>query len=319
VKFRSLGKIFSPQEHDMPGGAVDFAQSPQALVLEDRVRIYFCTRSRQDNGMFISHVSYVDFDKSMQNALFVQDQEVCKVGGWGELDEHGIFPFSPTIVGGKVYAYTCGWSRRKAVSVETSVGFAVSHDNGVSFSKPFLGPVLTSSKSEPFLVGDAFVRRYDETFHMWYMFGKAWKSFDGSSAPDRVYKIGHAISNDGINWIRTNEGNQIIEDRLHEDESMALPTVVEFDGKYLMCFCYRESYDFRSTKGRGYRLGFAISKDLTSWQRCDDDIDFELSGCDWDSEMQAYPNLFKVDGKVYLLYNGNNFGKFGFGLAELVL
>jgi hypothetical protein len=38
----------------------------------------------------------------------------------------------------------------------------------------------------------------------------------------------------------------------------------------------------------------------------------------WDSDMQCYPHVFGCDGKTYLLYNGNAFGRDGFGLAELV-
>jgi hypothetical protein len=45
-------------------------------------------------------------------------------------------------------------------------------------------------------------------------------------------------------------------------------------------------------------------------------IDVAESG--WDSEMICYPNVFECDGQIYLLYNGNEFGKFGFGLAKLV-
>jgi hypothetical protein len=33
--------------------------------------------------------------------------------------------------------------------------------------------------------------------------------------------------------------------------------------------------------------------------------------------MQCYPHVFTCDDRVYMLYNGNEFGKFGFGLAEL--
>jgi hypothetical protein len=35
--------------------------------------------------------------------------------------------------------------------------------------------------------------------------------------------------------------------------------------------------------------------------------------------MQCYPHVFECDGKVYLLYNGNEFGRYGFGLAELAI
>jgi hypothetical protein len=34
--------------------------------------------------------------------------------------------------------------------------------------------------------------------------------------------------------------------------------------------------------------------------------------------MHCYPHVFEMDGKVLLLYNGNQFGRFGFGVAELV-
>jgi hypothetical protein len=38
---------------------------------------------------------------------------------------------------------------------------------------------------------------------------------------------------------------------------------------------------------------------------------------DWESEMQAYPSTVMYRDKVYLLYNGNNYGEHGFGYAQL--
>ncbi len=37
----------------------------------------------------------------------------------------------------------------------------------------------------------------------------------------------------------------------------------------------------------------------------------------WDSDMQCYPYVFECDGDIYLLYNGNEFGRWGFGVAQL--
>jgi hypothetical protein len=42
-----------------------------------------------------------------------------------------------------------------------------------------------------------------------------------------------------------------------------------------------------------------------------------LSPEGWDSQMQCYPHIFECDGRVYLLYNGNEFGRHGFGAARL--
>ena len=38
---------------------------------------------------------------------------------------------------------------------------------------------------------------------------------------------------------------------------------------------------------------------------------------EWDSDMQCYPHVAQWDGRVHLLYNGNEFGRFGFGAAVL--
>ena len=34
--------------------------------------------------------------------------------------------------------------------------------------------------------------------------------------------------------------------------------------------------------------------------------------------MMCYPNVFECDDDIYMLYNGNEFGKYGFGLAKLI-
>jgi sucrose-6-phosphate hydrolase SacC (GH32 family) len=151
---------------------------------------------------------------------------------------------------------------------------------------------------------------------MWYIFGTGWKKFSENAPPDRTYKIGHAVSSDGINWIKE-EARQIITDHLGADESQALPTVIEIEGKYHMFFCYRQSFDFRSNKDRGYRIGHAWSEDLANWMRDDENPLLDVTHGDWDSEMLCYPHVFECDGKVYLLYNGNEFGRYGFGLAVM--
>ena len=56
MKWRRLGKIFDPTEHPLPPGCVDYAQAPQALVLDDRVRIYFSTRERGADGQLVEAI-----------------------------------------------------------------------------------------------------------------------------------------------------------------------------------------------------------------------------------------------------------------------
>ena len=319
MKWIKRGKIFDPIQHKLPNNCLQFSQSPQALVFDDFVRIYFSTRAVDPvNNKYLSHIAFVDMKKNLRDIIRTSTDTVIPLGDLGCFDEHGIFPMSVMRHGNAVYGYTCGWNRRTSVSVDTAVGLAISHDNGLTFQRIGDGPVLAASLHDPYLVGDGFVKVINGIFHMWYIFGTGWKKFSPESMPDRTYKIGHATSKDGIEWTKE-EARSIIPDRIGADESQALPTVISIGQRHHMFFCYRESFDFRQTKGRGYRIGHAWSDDLLNWTRDDKNPQLEGSPGEWDSDMQCYPHVFECDGKVFLLYNGNEFGRYGFGLAELEL
>ena len=310
-----MGRIFDPREHELGGNCKEFAQSPQAVVFPTFVRIYFSTRERDSVGKYLSHVAFVDMDTTLRRVLNVSRQPVLPLGARGTFDEHGIFPFSPIRVGTRIFAYTTGWTRRVSVSTDSGIGLAISTDGGKTFTRHGEGPVLGSSLHEPFLVSDAFVLRDDEHFHMWYIYGQRWIRASAEAVPDRVYKIAHATSADGIAWNKSLRA--VISDSIDADECQALPTVLFHDGKHHMMFCYRHATDFRTNPARAYRIGHATSSDLVHWHRDNAPVLNPGAGGDWDSEMQCYPHLVRVGGAVYLLYNGNEFGRFGFGAARL--
>lgn len=315
MKWQKLGKIFDPTEHTLANRCVEFAQSPQTLVMDDRVRVYFSTRERDSVGKYLSHVAYADFSLDMSRLLDVSSHTVLPLGGLGCFDEHGIFPINVMRDGDRVLAYTTGWNRKVSVSADASIGLCISHDDGQTFERHGTGPLLTASLNEPFLVADAFVARYGDVYHMWYIYGTKWSKFTETEPLDRVYKIAHATSPDGIQWQR--DGRQIIGDRVNADECQALPTVIHVDGLYHMYFCYRHAHGFRTNSSLAYRIGYAYSTDLVNWTRDDALAGIDVSADGWDAHMQCYPHVFACAGKVYMLYNGNEFGRNGFGLAVL--
>ena len=276
MKWHKLGMVFDLSKHRLPAGCIGFAQSPQPLVFENHVRVFFSTRAVDPkNGKFISDVAFVDFSPDFSEVLRVSDRPVIERGGLGCFDEHGIFPMNVVKYRGDLLGYTCGWSRRASVSVETGIGLALSKDCGLSFQRLGPGPVLTSSAREPCLVGDGFVLQEGDDFHMWYIFGKGWQTHVEGGVPERTYKIGHAISADGMEWRKTAEGVSIIPDAIGDLACQALPCVIKIDGFYHMFFCFRHSFDFRTNPSRGYRIGHAVSKDLSHWERDDDAIVLE--------------------------------------------
>jgi sucrose-6-phosphate hydrolase SacC (GH32 family) len=234
------------------------------------------------------------------------------LGGLGEFDEFGIYPVSVIRYGEEIRAYYAGWTRCESVPFNVAIGMASSQDGGITFNKLGNGPVLSYSPDEPFVLSGPKIRRFNDVWYLWYIAGRKWKMVEGRAEP--VYKIRMALSADGIHWNKVNK--DLIESRIEEDEAQASPDVFYSNGKYHMFFCYRYSARFRE-KEYGYRIGYASSTNLIDWVRNDAKAGIDVSEEGWDAEMISYPHLFEVDGKVYMLYLGNQVGRFGFGLAEL--
>lgn len=317
MKWKKLGKIFSPEEHSLSNGCKSFAQAPQTLVFDNFIRVYFSTRRRDEsNGKYLSFISYVDFSKSFNQIIKVSNHTIIELGNLGCYDEHGIFPLNILRDDNQILGYIGGWNRRVSVSVDGAIGIAISRDNGETFVRIADGPILSSSYHEPFLIADPFVLKSKNIFHMWYIFGNKWIKENVGDVPERVYKIAYANSTDGINWQRG--GKYIIAEKISGFECQALPTVIKINNRHHMYFCHRHAIDFRNDKSNSYKLGYAYSDDLINWIRNDENCGIETSDAGWDSDMVCYPHVFECDGKVYMLYNGNEFGKYGFGLAEMV-
>jgi predicted GH43/DUF377 family glycosyl hydrolase len=175
------------------------------------------------------------------------------------------------------------------------------------------GPVLSFSPDEPFILGSPKVRIFNNKWYLWYSSGRKWVKRK-NKRPEPVYKIRMAISSDGLNWKKVNKN--LIENFLEKDECQASPDVFYYKGIYHMWFSHRYNFDFNS-KNKGYRFGYAYSNDLINWTRDDSKAGIIKSNSGWDSESISYGHVFNIDDNIYLLYQGNNIGKTGFGIAKM--
>ena len=82
-----------------------------------------------------------------------------------------------------------------------------------------------------------------------------------------------------------------------------------------MFYSFRNNVNYRSDVNASYRIGYAESTDGLDWTRKDEATGIDRSPAGWDSEMMAYPYVVIHQNKRYLFYNGNGFGKSGFGYA----
>ncbi|MGB7483605.1 hypothetical protein [Castellaniella ginsengisoli] len=313
-KWKKLGKIFDPR--DCPGQTWmdEFAQSASSIVLDDRVRVFFCSRPKPEGtGMYLSYMAYIDLDRrDLTRLIGVSREPLLSLGKKGTFDEFGTNPISIVKDGDALRVYYAGWTRCESVPINGAIGVAVSHDGGESFQRLGDGPVISYSPDEPFMMGSPRVRRFNDLWQLWYVSGKRWLKTDGK--PEPVYKIRMATSNDGLEWAK--QGRDLLEDRLGPDECQACPDVTFRDGRYHMFYSYRHAKNYK-VKESGYRIGYACSSDMLIWHRNDDLVDIRLSPAGWDSEMISYPHLFELDGATYMLYQGNGMGRTGLGLARL--
>ncbi|PIY97319.1 MAG: glycosylase [Candidatus Kerfeldbacteria bacterium CG_4_10_14_0_8_um_filter_42_10] len=313
-KWKKLGRIFNPLEIRDIEWMKEFAQAPSVLIFDKFIRVYFSCRPLPDeNGQYVSYAGYVDLNRSnLSEIVNISKNPVLKLGEPGTFDEFGTYPTSVIKNGNDILAYYGGWTRCESVPFNVAIGLAVSQDNGTTFNKVGPGPILSYSPEEPFVLSGPKIRKFNDLWYLYYISGRKWIMADGRAEP--VYKIRMATSSDGKNWIKINK--DLIDSKVEEDEAQASPDVFFYQERYHMFFCYRYSTSFRS-KEKGYRIGYAYSKDLINWIRDDTKVGMDVSEEGWDSEMLAYPHVFEIDNSIYMLYLGNQVGRHGFGLAKL--
>lgn len=313
-KWEKIGKVFDPNDRKSESWMQEFAQSPSAVIYENFVRVYFCTRpAPTPDGQYLSYLSYIDLDrKNLLTVVNICKEPILSLGGCGAFDEFGTNPISVIRDRDEVRVYYAGWTRCESVPFNGAIGVACSYDNGHSFIRLGPGPVISYSPDEPFLMGSPRIRKFGDKWHLWYVAGKEWLKNDGKAEP--VYKIRMASSDDGIHWVKL--GKDLIESKLGQHECQACPDVIWHEGNYHMFFSYRTTQNYKRKEG-GYQIGYASSADMIYWNRQDELAGMSVSENGWDSEMVNYPHVFMLDGITYMLYQGNEMGRAGFGLAKL--
>lgn len=309
-----LGQVFNPVELKGNHWMKEYAQAPSVLIFETYLRVFFSSRPLPDSGgQYVSRLGFIDLDRSnLFNIVNICAEPILPLGAIGTFDEFGTYPASVIQVGDDIRVYYAGWTRCESVPFNAAIGVAFSSDRGCSFQKIGEGPVLSFTPDEPFVLGSPKIRVFNNKWYLWYSSGRQWLQNDGSPQP--VYKIRMAESLDGIEWTRI--GKELIANRLEENECQASPDVFYLNGIYHMLFSYRHNLNFKE-KGRGYKVGYAWSINLTDWHRDDKKAGIDVSSTGWDSDSVSYSFVFNLDNEIYMLYQGNEIGRYGFGLARL--
>ena len=299
MQWRKLGLVFCPS------GKIEWMESYAAVPIAeyiggDRFKIYFSSRDRLNR----SSVAYVVIDlTSPYQILDLSPEPVLVPGDLGAFDDSGAMASWLTHHAGNKYLYYIGWNLGVTIPFRNSIGLSIS-THGDQFIRHSNGPIVDRSMTEPHFCASCCVMPGEEFWRMWYLSCTSWRMSEGK--PVHKYHIKYAESHDGIHWQR--DGHVAIDFANDQEYAISRPSVVRDSDRWRMWYSYR---------GYSYRIGYAESEDGRQWKRIDNQVGIDVSKTGWDSEMIEYPFVFDHKGQRYMLYNGNGYGKSGFGLAVL--
>ena len=92
--WENYGVIFSDSDLKKIDANLDFAKSPQFVLIKDSPVFYFTTQCRDKQGKWVSLPYWVSFDSSFLNIEGFSKKPVVEKGSLGAFDEHGIFPLN---------------------------------------------------------------------------------------------------------------------------------------------------------------------------------------------------------------------------------
>jgi len=298
MRWQKLGRIIEPRPEISWMSA--FA-GPTFVRLEGSViRIYMSGRDDQN----ISRIGTVDLDPGdMKTIVGISEKPVFDVGEPGCFDERGVS--YPWLVddGSRTVLYYVGWIAGGLAGFINTTGIAAA-DKGGEFQRVTRAPLLERTAAEPIGTGSVCVRRETDGWRMWYTSFDRWER--AGNGWRHFYCIKLATSTDGLHWERP--GTRCITYGDETEHAIGKPCVLKRNGSYYMWYSYR---------GTSYRIGFATSGDGINWKRKDAESGLTVSESGWDSEMVEYAHVFEFQDKLFMTYNGNQFGRTGVGLAVL--
>lgn len=306
MQWKKLGLVFGP-DGTMPW-AKSHAMIPTPLLLNENVIRVFVT-FLDDRG--IGRPGFVDVSAhDPLRVLNVSKQPLLELGKPGTFDENGMLVCHVTDLGdGRMYMYYVGFELGTKIRYRLLTGLAISDDNGETFTRYAPTPVLERTAKELYFRGGPYCLYEEGIFRLWYVAGSEWTNLDGKSMP--VYDVRYVESKDGIHW--PEEGEVQIAITEPDEHGFGRPCIIpKADGGYRMFYSVR-----RRSLG-AYRLGYAESADGSNWTRLDEKLNLDISpDSSLDSSAIMYAAPIEILGKLYLFYNGNEFGRDGFALAVL--
>ena len=223
-------------------------------------------------------------------------QPVLSPGIPGSWDSRAVAP-GPVIKDGNTYKmYYLGYSDPEG---QFQIGLATSSDGKVW--QKYSTPVLVGSSYWERQISPHAILKIDSLYYLYYI-GRSNVNQD---------KIGLALSNDGITWLKYSENPVLVATQIWEGTGISWPSIVHENGTFSMVYM--------STSYGANAFGMATSYDGKNWTKLSTNPIFKASYTSnrWAGSDVSYPYFLKVDNKYRIYYSGRNNEIYKIGFAEL--
>lgn len=305
MRWKKLGLVYGANG-ERPW-ARSHAMIPTPIRLDANTIRVFVTFCDQDG---IGRPGYVDVStQSPTRVIRVSPEPLLDIGRPGTFDENGVLACSVVAApDGRLLMYYAGFELGTRIRYRLLTGLAISDDRGLSFRRWSETPILERSPAELFFRCGPCCVRDQHGYRLWYVAGSCWTLVHGKEMP--VYDLRYAESADGIHWPDHGEVQMPI--TAEDEHGFGRPYVIARPSGG-----WRMFYSIRRISFGAYRLGYAESEDGRRWTRMDERLNLDVSPGSFDSDAIMYAAPIDIDGKLYVFYNGNQFGRDGFAVAVL--
>lgn len=278
------------------------AMKPIPVMMGDVLRIYVTFRTKDGAG----RPGYVDLNPdNLSEIIDVSKEPLLELGDAGYFDDNGVVPCTVFEDGGKYYMYYTGFNLGVKVRMTYFSGLGIS-DDGTHFRKFSTVPVMERTAQGSLFRSVQCVVKEENCWKVYYVAGNRF--LPGKEKTLAEYEL-YCLETQDLT--KLNFDGKLVMPCIGNEYRIGSPQVIKEDGIYKMYYC-------TGTEDVVYDLKYAESENGFTWIRKDEMLGFQRSPGGWDSDMSAYPSVIEIKGRKFMFYNGNKFGRDGFGYAEMV-
>jgi len=301
MKLISLGLIF--KRKNFPKWNKSHAWVPTPIMIsKSKCKIFYAGRDKNNQ----SHIGSFEIDLNKPyKILNVSKSPILSLGKLGYFDDSAVIPCQVFYFKNKYYLFYVGWTQGKKIPYMASIGLACSKNLSKKFKRYSEAPIIGRTNEDPIFAASCFVKKEKNYFKIYYTSNLRWQANRGILTPKYLIKEG--FSKNLINW----KFKKVALSHKRNEVALTRPWILDTKkNKSVMIY----SFGKIKKKKNNYKIGMALPI-KGRWKRLDSKVKVINNFDKFDLNTQEYAASVKFNGRNYVFYNGDNFGKNGIGLA----